>query len=225
MLRKECLLIAAGVSVLLFAGYTGGAKTSSNASGPNAKTRKVAEYINPGFAKMPVHGDGDWFKAGNPNAKHPSLRQVHSEVKYTFLTRKNADKEVAPSQIFVQPQSLWPSGKIVNGYSFKYSDRIQLKVDPTDRPLDIDYFLTEKITPNTRGERLVWHKTEVRGLPAMASEAGVQKWKSGQVNKYPAIVTWTEKGNGEAPYLLYALMSDGPVDQLKAMAAKLEKDR
>lgn len=222
-MRKEWLLVAVSASVLLFAGC-GDTKTSSNAGGSSAKAQKVVEYINPGFRKSPVHAE-DWFKAGKKDADHPSLSQVHAEEKYTFLTRKNAGEELDPSLIFVQPQSLQPDGKIVNGYTFRYSDRVQLCVDPTDRPLEIDTLLSDKMTPNTKGETKTWQRAEIRGVPAVAHEAGEQKWKSGQVNKYPAIVQWTEKGNGDAPYLLYRLMSDGPVEQLKAMAATLEKDK
>jgi hypothetical protein len=186
-----------------------------------SNTGKInGEFINPGAPFSPT-GLGDWFKTGIEDSENPELSEVLSRVRYSILLRSQGGQLVVPTRIFVQPQSLAPDGRIVEGFSFCYGDRIQLMVDPVSAPLDIQELVSEEFTPNTRGEAKVHFKTQVRGVEGASREAGIQKWESGIENHYPSTMQWTVKGEGDIPYILYTLAGDLPVAELKEMAASL----
>jgi len=179
------------------------------------------EFINPGSMLSPAKS-GDWFKTGKEDSENPELSEVLGRVCYPILLRSEGDQLVIPNRILVQPQALVPDGRIVEGFSFRYSDRIQLMVDPVSAPLDIPGLIGEEIMPNTRGESKSYFKTKVRGIEGVAREGGVQKWEKGSENRYPSIVQWTLDGEeGDVPYVLYTLAGDLPVAELKNIAVAL----
>lgn len=192
----------------------------------NSAGKINGEFVNPG-AMLSAGKSGDWFKTGKEDSEDPTLSEVLSRVRYPLLLRSEEKTLTIPTRIFVQPQALAPDGRIVEGFSFRYSDRIQLMVDPVSVPLDIQGSIAEEITPNTSGESKVNFKTIVRGVEGVAREAGVQKWEKGDENRYPSIVQWTVKGEGDIPYVLYTIAGDIPVEALNKIAASLilvEKD-
>jgi len=178
------------------------------------------EYINPGSMLSPAT-QSDWFKTGKKDAENPTVSEAVGRARYPFLLRVKGEQLMVPERIFVQPQALKPDGRIVEGFSFRYDDRIQLMVDPVSQELDIQSLLDQEISPNTKGETKVYFKTKVRNVDAVAREAGAQKWQSGLENRYPSTIQWVEKGEGDVPYLLYTLAGDISVAELKKIAASL----
>lgn len=190
----------------------------------NVAARTKSEYINPGSPLSPVDLSEDFFKRSTHKASDISLNEVLAKAPYPILLRvdKN-EKPVEPKFIWINPQTL-KSGEVIDGYSIRYSDRIQLLVDPTSEPLDnyISELLNQEMTPNTKGETKINFKCMVRGKTAIAHEKGEQKWQTGVVHRYPAVVQWTEKGTGKVPYLLYTLIGDMTVEELKQAAKDLK---
>lgn len=184
------------------------------------------EHILLGAPAVPVMGK-KWFEAGKEDAENPNLADVKGRVRYSFLLRGNGDEPMTPSRVFVQPQLVvQESGaepKEVEGFSFRYNDHIQLMVDPTSKPFDIAPALKQTQAPNVDGVTEPYFKVTVRGVEAVAREAGVQKWEDGTENHYPAVIQWSEKGDGDTPNVLYTLMGDGPVKDLREIAKSLIK--
>lgn len=114
-------------------------------------------------------------------------------------------------------------GRQVIGYSVKYNDRIQLLATPTDVPYDQASAVARVTAANTAGETKLYRPATVRGFQGAAAGGGLMKWQSGFSYRYPSVLEWEEPGNGDAPYVLYALMGDVPVGQLEAIAARLAK--
>jgi len=182
------------------------------------------EHILLGSPTLPIMGK-KWYETGKENAENPSLTEVKGRAHYSFLLRGNGNEPMQPSRIFVQPQIV-VSGpndtpKEVEGFSFRYDDHIQLLVDPTSQPLDMPKALAREQAPNVDGVTKAYFRTTVRNFEAVAREAGLQKWEDGSENHYPAIIQWTETGDGDVPYLLYTLAGDCSVNNLRQIANSL----
>lgn len=79
--------------------------------------------------------------------------------------------------------------------------------------------LAREQAPNSDGITKPYFKTTVRNFIGVARKAGLQKWEDGSENHYPAVIQWTEPGDGDAPYLLHALAGDCSVENLKQIAS------
>jgi hypothetical protein len=188
------------------------------------KTRTKYEYVNPGRPLSPINLNEDFFERAEHTAANISLSGVLAKAPYPILLRVDGNgKPIEPKLIWINPQTL-NSGKVIDGYSFRYSDRIELAVDPISESLDnyISELLEQECSPNTNGETKINFKCLVRGKTGLAHEKGEQKWQSGTVHRYPALVQWVEKGTRDVPYLLYTLYGDTTVDELRQIAEDLK---
>lgn len=110
------------------------------------------------------------------------------------------------------------------GWCIRYDDKIELTITPSDQALDFEGTLNTPVTPNTRGESLIYSLATVRGVKALVAESGDQLWESGDSNHYPSIVEWQEDaGVGGYPYVTYVLRADMPVDALCQVAEQLSR--
>lgn len=178
------------------------------------------EYINPGSPKSPVVLNEDFFSTATQTASNITIEEVIKEASYPILLRTENGKPLKPEYIWINPQTV--KNKVINGYSFRWSDRIQLAVDPAEKPRDIEEDLKQTMTPNVKGETRINKRLEVRGNEGFYSEKGTIKWESGVTYNYPAVISWTEPGTGEIPYLIYTLYGDCSIDKLKEIAENLK---
>lgn len=182
--------------------------------------KKEKEYVNPGAPRSPVDLT-DFFKIAEDKASYITIEEVLKEAPYPILLRVDRGKIQEPKFIWINPQTL-DNGKVIYGYSFRWSDRVQLAVDPVSEPLDVGAILSEEMLPNTKGETKINFECRVREIIGGAHEKGEQKWQSGAIHRYPAVLFWTEKGTGEIPYLLYTVYGDTTVEELKEIAESLK---
>ncbi|MEW6173891.1 MAG: hypothetical protein AB1510_12660 [Bacillota bacterium] len=213
-LLKKCGVTA---FVIVLLGLTVAAAAVIPYKPPVVANDGSGEYINPG-APLGLRN----FFEGAGRSENPSLQEVLNRVRYPLLLRYEGDQLITPSRIFVQMQVL-RDGRLVEGFTFLYADRIQVCVDPMSEPLNIDEMVSwESSVRNIKGETKCFFKTKVRNVEASGRESGVQKWASGAENHYPAVIEWSEKVNGDIPYVKYALVGNGPVSELIEMAASLK---
>lgn len=175
------------------------------------------EYVNPGAPMSPARM-GDWFGRGDSSrAAILSADALVDRAPYPMLLCSDAKGVQRPDHVYIEPQTL-SDGRVVEGYSIKYANRIQLLVTPTDRPIDLEVDLREENPITTDGRSRVYYETTVRGVVGVARDAGVQKWESGAENRFPSVIEWVERSDGPAPYLRYSLLGDITVSELAAIA-------
>jgi hypothetical protein len=214
MLNLRRIVAATGMALVL----ASVAASCSASSGANGRTG--GETVIPGFPKAPFSLRQDWFTLETSGAPHATLSVVKSKNAFPALIRYAGGAPLAPAEILVEPQT-FPSGKVVEGYDIRYPDRIELDIRPSDRPLDIAAEVGKTSLPNIKGETHFYRKTIVRGLDAAETVAGVQKWSSGDENRYPAVLEWSEPGGSGVPYVTYVLYGDGTTAMLHAIASEL----
>jgi hypothetical protein len=164
---------------------------------------------------------GDWFGQGDPSrAVILTADALVDRARYGMLLCSDANGVQRPDHVYIEPQTL-SDGRVVEGYSVKYANRVQLLVTPTDRPIDLEVDLREENPVTTDGRSRVYYETAVRGVVGVARDAGVQKWESGAENRFPSVIEWVERSDGPAPYLRYSLLGDITVAELADMAERM----
>lgn len=184
--------------------------------------RTKPEHRNPGAPMVPT-ANKDWYEmiANDPEAR-VTWDEVKNETRLGALVRHGAAGEMSPNWITPVAQSL-QDGSTVMGYTLRYSDRIALLITPTDRVIDVDAALSERtIDADVNGNERLWRVVGVRDKRGLGREKTTQKWESGDKIELPSVLEWQSSSSGPSPLITYALVGDVPINQLQAIAAKMQ---
>jgi len=209
-----------------------------------SRRHNVSEYINPGAPLLPENFlDKNWFDRGeeaavkdiNPvsvsNSVLPSeLKADKSDAGYPFKIRQDSKKSITLLDTIIQEDQLLEDNHSFAGYTFRYSDKVIIGIDPSDQPVDTTEEANSDITPTTDGETRICKMVNLAGsdnvknrYPAVYRKMAVQKWESGDVNKIPGFLLWSEPTGLVSPkYVHYLIMGDLSLGQLKAIADTLK---
>ena len=181
-------------------------------------------YLNSGSPKAPVNLQTPWWQRGETTSTPLVSFDQFAGIAQRGGMRVRVDargRMTAPRVALPYPATL-TSGKEVMGWCVRYKDRMELTAIPSDQPLDLEATLSTPVTPNSRGESLIYKPSTVRGKKALVAEAGDQLWESGESSHYPAIVEWQEdSGVSEYPYITYVMRADMPASALRGLAEGL----
>lgn len=213
MNAKRVLLPASLVVLVLFVSGCG----ASSAKGP---------FVNAGSPKAPVNLQVPWWQRGETTSTPTaSMDQVVASARRAGMKlRVDGNGRGIPSRVVLPYPATLTTGEEVMGWCIRYGDKIELTVIPSDQPLDFEETLYAPMTPNSRGESLIYKESSVRGNRALVAESGDQLWSSGESNHYPAIVEWQEdSGVEQYPYVTYVLRADMSAAALRGVAERLAR--
>ncbi|MBE0448688.1 MAG: hypothetical protein IBX64_11445 [Actinobacteria bacterium] len=178
---------------------------------------------NDGVAKNPVSDSKSVFiPPVNPAAETIDLEEARSRAKYKL---REPDASILPAdakltKVLVQPQA---AGE---GYCLFYGDEIELAMDPTNIPMDIEEELALTYKPDLAkpNNRLPLYKRfEINGIPAIGHNPTEQIMRDGVINHVPGVLIWQEPGANGIKYIRYTLYGENlPVSELLKIAKSLK---
>ncbi len=221
--RFTSMVIVFGSLVVVVGCASNTAATDSTAPAPVQVPRR---YVNEGAPRTLAGTSGDWFADRTPEDKRMELDSALAKVKgaYNPLLRGEEGGRFALAESASLDIAGLKNGRELTALNVRYPDRVVLHITPTDSPIDVQEMVDATFAPNDRGETHFNYETSVRGLPAVARDAGKQAWDAGPLTivSYPASIVWTER-TSEGQLVEYRLSGDLPVKTLRAMAQSMRR--